>query len=141
MADQDRTGQRAGTGRHGQARAGSAVASRAEGETSAAQARSGRPDAAAEQHGRTVTVTVPDRAVDIAMLPVAAGRRVLTAKSGLPVYVGLGVLAVADVIGLPVAAAAGVGYAVLRRWGPLHPSPQASDGEKAQSPAGSEAKR
>jgi hypothetical protein len=89
-----------------------------------------------EHVGRTLTVTVPERAMDIVMLPVAAGRRVVTARSGLPVYAGLGVLAVADVIELPVAAAVGVGYAVLRRWGPLRPAGRAPDGEKAQSSRG-----
>ncbi|MGE5288946.1 MAG: hypothetical protein ACM3ML_17455 [Micromonosporaceae bacterium] len=80
-----------------------------------------------------LTVTVPlDRAIDIATPPIVAARRVLTAKGGLPLYLGLGVLAVADVIDWPVAAAAGVGYAVLRRWGPLRPAQSAPKSQQAQ---------
>ena len=87
----------------------------------------------------SVTITIPlDRAIDVAMVPVAAAGRLLSARRGLPVYAGLGVLAVADIIDLPVAAAAGVGYAALRRWGPLRPG--ADREQQAQragpSPAG-----
>ncbi|MET9803333.1 hypothetical protein [Streptomyces sp. NPDC006368] len=80
--------------------------------------------------GRTVTFTVPsfDRvaggAANAAMLPVAAARQVLPTKGGLPVYLGLGVLGVADIIEWPVAIGLGVGYAFLRRAGILpQPSP------------------
>lgn len=120
-------GEAAGTGpatraaRTGAARAGAAGTGGASAPGARSTQRAGATGTAAEQPGRTVTVTIPDRAIDIAMLPVAAGRRLLAGRSGLPVYVGLGVLAVADIIELPVAAAAGVGYAALRRWGPLHP--------------------
>ena len=154
MANQKRTGQRAGAGQRGQARARGAGTRSATGSgattgrtqaaqrgtaTARADAATGRTDAAAERHGRTLTVTIPDRAADIAMLPVAAGRRVLTARrGGLPVYVGLGVLAAVDVIELPVAAAVGVGYAVLRRWGPLRPAHEAPDGTARSSSGGGE---
>ncbi|MER7111132.1 hypothetical protein [Streptomyces sp. NPDC000229] len=73
--------------------------------------------------GRTISFTVPslDRvangAANAAMLPVAAARQVLPAKGGLPLYLGLGALGVADVIEWPVAIGIGVGYAVLRRGG------------------------
>lgn len=90
--------------------------------------------AATPPSDRTLTVTIPlDRAMDMAMLPVAAAGRVLSAKGGLPVYVGLGVLAVVDVVDWPVAAAAGVGYAVFRRWTPFrtaHASPIAEHAER-----------
>ncbi|MEU7283008.1 hypothetical protein AB0A69_30145 [Streptomyces sp. NPDC045431] len=84
--------------------------------------------------GRTISFTVPslpsfDRvasgAANAAMLPVAVARQVLPAKRGLPVYVGLGVLGVADVIEWPVAIGLGVGYAFLRRTGVM---PQGSPG-------------
>jgi hypothetical protein len=54
------------------------------------------------------------------LLPVAVARQVLPQNS-LPVYLGIGALAVAGAVEWPVAAAAGVGYAALRRWGPLKP--------------------
>ncbi|MFJ8645654.1 hypothetical protein ACIRNI_05975 [Streptomyces sp. NPDC093546] len=81
--------------------------------------------------GRTVSFTVPsfDRvangAANAAMLPVAVARQVLPAKRGLPVYLGLGVLGVADVIEWPVAIGLGVGYAFLRRTGVM---PQGTPG-------------
>lgn len=89
--------------------------------------------------GRAVDVAKQPvgRAVDIAKQPVATARRAMSAKrGGLPVYVGLGVLAVADVIDPPLAAATGVGYAVLRRWGPLRPEDGAHDGEQPRSHQG-----
>jgi hypothetical protein len=95
------------------------------------KAAAGPGKAGAGPGGHALTVTIPlDRAIDVATFPVTAASRVLSAKGGLPVYLGLGVLAVADVIDLPLAAATGVGYAVLRRWGPLRPRRPAS-GEKA----------
>ncbi|MFC8915442.1 hypothetical protein ACFT5C_06695 [Streptomyces sp. NPDC057116] len=80
-----------------------------------------RTTSAPGQH--TVSFTVPslDRvangAANAALLPVAAARQVLPAKGGLPLYLGLGALGVADVIEWPVAIGIGVGYAVLRRGG------------------------
>jgi hypothetical protein len=77
--------------------------------------------------GRTVTITVPplgrvaSSAANAALLPVAVAREVLPAKGGLPLYVGLGALGAADVLDWPVAIGIGVGYAVLRRAGPLAP--------------------
>jgi hypothetical protein len=65
-----------------------------------------------------VSVTIPQPIVDIAMAPFAIAGRVLPAKKGLPLYVGLGLLAVAEVIEWPLAAGIGVGYAAIRRWGP-----------------------
>lgn len=90
-----------------------------------------------DAHGRGVTITIPDRPLEAVMLPVAAARRVLTGRNtGLPVYVGLGVLAVADVIDPPLAAVTGLGYLVLRRWGPLRPKGEAPDGAKTRSSRG-----
>ncbi|MGP4002135.1 hypothetical protein [Streptomyces sp. 8N706] len=90
------------------------------------------PEDAEKSDRRTVTITLPSfdrvasRAANAAMLPVAAARQVLPAKGGLPVYVGLGVLGIADVIEWPVAVGIGVGYAVLRRQGVLPSEPVAA---------------
>ena len=62
-------------------------------------------------------------AVQLVGTPVAAARRVLDAKGGLPAYLGAGVLAVAGVIQWPVAAAGSAGYAALRKWGRELPEP------------------
>jgi hypothetical protein len=66
-------------------------------------------------------VTIPadkifSTATGIVMTPVAMARRVLPAKGGIPLYAGLGALAVVGIIEWPVAAAAGAGYALARRW-------------------------
>ncbi|MFI0817826.1 hypothetical protein ACH4TX_15165 [Streptomyces sp. NPDC021098] len=60
-------------------------------------------------------------AANMALMPIAAARRVLPAKGGLPLYAGLGVLGAAEVIEWPVAVGVGVGYAVLRRGGVMTP--------------------
>lgn len=60
-------------------------------------------------------------AANVALMPIAAARRVLPAKGGLPLYAGLGVLGVAEIIEWPVALGVGVGYAVLRRGGVMAP--------------------
>lgn len=60
-------------------------------------------------------------AVNTALTPVAVAREVLPAKGGLPLYLGLGALGAAEVLEWPVAIGIGVGYAVLRRAGPLAP--------------------
>ncbi|MBD3006986.1 MULTISPECIES: hypothetical protein [unclassified Streptomyces] len=52
-----------------------------------------------------------------AMKPIEMARRVLPAKGGLPLYVGLGALGAVEVIEWPVAVGIGVGYAVLRKGG------------------------
>jgi hypothetical protein len=75
-----------------------------------------------------VTLTIPRPIVDVATAPFAIAGRVLPAKKGLPLYVGLGVLAAAEIIEWPVAAGIGVGYAAIRRWGP--------QGEQARSRRG-----
>jgi hypothetical protein len=66
-------------------------------------------------------VTIPadkifSTATDIVMTPVDMARRVLPAKGGVPLYVGLGALAIVGLIEWPVAAAAGAGYALARLW-------------------------
>ncbi|MBT2505700.1 hypothetical protein J7I98_07240 [Streptomyces sp. ISL-98] len=74
---------------------------------------------------RTITITVPSfplpsagrvasGAANAVLLPFAVARRVLPAKGGLPLYLGLGALGAADIIDWPVAIGIGVGYAVLR---------------------------
>lgn len=103
----------------------------------------GSGSSAAQQ--RTVTFTVPslgkvrNEAMNAAMLPVAVARQVLPAKKGLPLYLGLGVLAAADVLAWPVAAGIGLGYAVLRHdGGVLSEPPSTAPGTQATSqPAGS----
>lgn len=98
--------------------------------------------AGGEVRSREFTITIPDRPVDAVMLPVAAVRRVLSGRNvGLPVYVGLGVLAVAEVIDPPLAAVTGVGYAIMRRWGPLRPGREAPGGDSGRSSPGNGRKR
>jgi hypothetical protein len=52
---------------------------------------------------------------DAVLLPVNIARRLLPDR-GLPVYLGIGALIVADVIEWPVAVAAGLGYVALKGW-------------------------
>ncbi|MEV6056308.1 hypothetical protein [Streptomyces sp. NPDC052107] len=81
--------------------------------------------AAAASGGHTITITLPalgqaaTRVVTAATVPVATARRLLPAKGGLPLYAGLGVLAVVGALEWPVAAGVGIGYAVLRSNGLL----------------------
>jgi hypothetical protein len=68
-----------------------------------------------------MTVTIPgdkifSTAADIVMTPVTVARQILPAKGGVPLYAGLGALAVVGIIDWPVAAAAGAGYALARYW-------------------------
>ncbi|MBC2876324.1 MULTISPECIES: hypothetical protein [Streptomyces] len=79
--------------------------------------------------GRTVTVTIPvdtiaGVAVEAVKLPITAAQRILPAKGGLPLYLGVGALGVAGVLEWPVAAGIGIGYAVLRKGGDLRPPPR-----------------
>lgn len=90
-----------------------------------------RPSAqsgAAKEQTPVYRLTVPvdrldqaaaDTAAALVRTPVTVARRVGPMAHGLPVYVGLGGLAVLGAVEWPVAAAAGVGFAALRRWGPL----------------------
>jgi hypothetical protein len=48
------------------------------------------------------------------MTPIAIARRVLPAGGGLPVYAGLGGLALVGIVEWPVAVAAGAGYGLAR---------------------------
>ena len=59
-----------------------------------------------------------DQIAGAMLLPLAVARRVLP-RQELPVYLGVGALAVVGAIEWPVAVGAGLGYAALRRWGPL----------------------
>jgi len=63
------------------------------------------------------------KAINAAAAPVATARRVLPANGGLPLYAGLGALAVASVLEWPVAIGIGIGYAVLRSNGHLGQRP------------------
>ncbi|MBB5156051.1 hypothetical protein [Saccharopolyspora phatthalungensis] len=55
------------------------------------------------------------------LVPVDVARRVLP-ENGLPVYLGIGALALVDLIDWPVAVAACLGYYVLKRSKPAEPS-------------------
>jgi hypothetical protein len=100
----------------------------ASGGAKAGSGRAGQPAAAQEHprapaqapgHDHELTVTIPlDRVTDMVVVPVMTIGRALNSRGGLPVYVGLGVMAVADVMSWPVAAATGLSYALLRRWRP-----------------------
>ncbi|MFH7339032.1 hypothetical protein [Streptomyces sp. KHY 26] len=79
--------------------------------------------------GHTITIpldSVAHAAQTAVTLPIAAAQRILPAKGGLPLYAGLGALALAGVLEWPVAAGIGIGYAVLRRGGALTPPRPAS---------------
>jgi hypothetical protein len=111
----------------------------------AAASRTGRADSSKEapakphasmKEGHTVTVSLPlDRvasaAGSVVMAPVAVARKVLPAKGGLPLYLGLGALGAAGVLEWPVALGVGIGYAVLRRHGPLQP--EHTDGQSGRA--------
>ncbi|MGW5441720.1 hypothetical protein [Streptomyces asiaticus] len=77
---------------------------------------------------RTVTFTVP-RAVmataNVATMPIRTARRVLPAKGGLPLYLGLGAMGLAGILEWPIAVGVGVGYAVLRNPPPGAETPNA----------------
>jgi hypothetical protein len=66
--------------------------------------------------------------VATAAAPVAAARRMLASKGGLPLYAGLGGLALVGVIEWPVAVAAGAGYGLARFWAGLDRQPQPPPG-------------
>ncbi|EMF01711.1 hypothetical protein J7W19_29970 [Streptomyces mobaraensis NBRC 13819 = DSM 40847] len=91
--------------------------------------------------GRTVTVTIPvdtiaGVAVEAVKLPITAAQRILPAKGGLPLYLGVGALGVAGVLDWPVAAGIGIGYAVLRKGGDLRPPPSHREDTAHGRPAG-----
>ncbi|MGX4695323.1 hypothetical protein [Streptomyces sp. JNUCC 63] len=91
----------------------------------------GHEEAPLSPHRRdwhTFTVTIPvGRAVSTvtqaATTPVRVAQRVLPAKGGLPLYLGLGTLGAVGILEWPVAAGIAIGYAVLRRGGVLTPAP------------------
>lgn len=72
-----------------------------------------------ESHEFTITLSgdkIFSAATGLVQTPIAVARHVLPAKGGIPLYAGLGALAAVGVIEWPVAAAAGAGYALARRW-------------------------
>ncbi|MBI0316251.1 MULTISPECIES: hypothetical protein [Streptomyces violaceusniger group] len=76
-------------------------------------------------------------AAKVAMKPIEMARRVLPAKGGLPLYVGLGALGAVEIIEWPVALGIGVGYAVLRKGGIMaEPSEQRDAGRGQGRTAG-----
>lgn len=95
-------------------------------------ARGKSSDGGHHEHDLTITIPV-DRAAGAVgkavALPVGAAQRILPAAGGLPLYLGLGALGIAGVLEWPVAAGIGVGYAILRRGGPLNPHPRPDTGK------------
>jgi hypothetical protein len=81
------------------------------------------------------TITIPRPVADVVTAPFALVGRVLPAGKGLPLYLGVGVLAAVEVIEWPVAVGIGIGYAAIRRWGPQGSNPAAPSqaGEKPQA--------
>ncbi|MFE5402827.1 hypothetical protein ACFQ9Z_15935 [Streptomyces sp. NPDC056580] len=98
-------------------------------DTAATDATGRHPGHGHDGHTITIPLDSVAHAVQTAVtLPIAAAQRILPAKGGLPLYAGLGALALAGVLEWPVAAGIGIGYAVLRRGGaltPPRPAPQA----------------
>jgi hypothetical protein len=76
-----------------------------------------------QETGRPVTQVIADTMA----LPFDVVREALPQR-GLPVYVGLGALTVANLIDLPIAIAAGLGYVALRGW--RRPGAEASAAEE-----------
>ncbi len=77
-----------------------------------------------DEHDHEMSISVEvDQIADAVTGTITRAGKALTARGGLPLYLGLGVLAAADVIAWPVAAVAGLSYAVIRRWSPFQPSP------------------
>lgn len=80
------------------------------------------------ENGNRLTVVIPldgalvGTAVKAATLPLTAAKKVAQKKNGFPAYAAVGGLAVLGAVEWPVAAAGGLGLAVLRRWGPLKPA-------------------
>ena len=74
---------------------------------------------AQDQPEASPAAPVLSTAAAAAAAPVAAARRVLATKGGLPLYAGLGGLALAGIIDWPVALAAGTGYGLARFWASL----------------------
>ena len=96
--------------------AASSVSSRSAAQPDTAVPRA--PDAQ-DQPEASPAAPVLSTAAAAAAAPVAAARRVLAAKGGLPLYAGLGGLALAGIIDWPVALAAGTGYGLARFWASL----------------------
>jgi hypothetical protein len=99
-------------------------------ETTGQRRGNARNTHSAQQEARSITLTIPvdqvvTAATTVARLPLDAARKVAPTRAnglkGVPVYLGLGGLTVVGLVEWPVAAAAGAGYAALRRWGPLNP--------------------
>jgi len=82
--------------------------------------------ARSQDHRRQRDLTVAlDRAIDVVIVPVAGVGRVLSARAGLVRYAQRGVLAAAELMAWPVAAAAGLGSAAASHWGVLRQPPAA----------------
>jgi hypothetical protein len=86
---------------------------------------------AQDQPEASPAAPVLSTAAAAAAAPVAAARRVLAAKGGLPLYAGLGGLALAGIIDWPVALAAGTGYGLARFWARLDQQQPAAESQDA----------
>jgi hypothetical protein len=120
-------------------RAKTAHAKDKEGSVTVTEATGPRQGDAGAEHGAQpeaggITITIPlDQVVTVATtvarMPLNAARKVAPTRvnglKGIPVYLGIGGLTAVGLVEWPVAAAAGAGYAVLRRWGPLKPDQDA----------------
>ncbi|MDI2124987.1 hypothetical protein [Yinghuangia seranimata] len=107
------------TAAHRQASPGPATADRAKPQK---RTTAGTPSSTSKPRpDRDADTTPVEHAAEVAAqavaLPIAVAQRVLPAKGGLPLYLGLGALGVVGVLEWPVAVGIGVGYAVLRRGG------------------------
>jgi hypothetical protein len=78
---------------------------------------------AGSKGGRVAGGQLADQVAAIATFPIEVARRVLPDQE-LPVYLGVGALAVVGAFEWPVALGAVLGYAALRRWGPPKPTPK-----------------
>ncbi|MER5184454.1 hypothetical protein ABT009_40095 [Streptomyces sp. NPDC002896] len=108
---------------------------------------SARKKAASPSNGRdehTLTIDIPvgraaSAVAKVAAMPVTAVQRVLPAKGGLPLFLGLGTLGLVGVLEWPVAAGIGIGYAVLRQggvFGPASASPSNGPDDKTRTASG-----
>ena len=88
------------------------------------------PDAQ-DQPEASPAAPVLSTAAAAAAAPVAAARRVLAAKGGLPLYAGLGGLALAGITDWRVALAAGTGYGLARFWARLDQQQSAAKSQDA----------
>jgi hypothetical protein len=103
-------------------------------QTTAPQKRQTTPEQS--EHRQGVTITIPRPVADVVTAPFVLAGRVLPAGKGLPLYLGVGVLAAVEIIEWPVAAGIGIGYAAIRKWGPQQGQNQPHRDRPQDSPEG-----